>query len=180
MSDDAQRMSEQDAREILFGIDERVLSLQPERIMTIFRALVTVDVWRIEQLAGEAIDALDPEALGDQGQGIEGLVYQVVMEVFRDSLLAVLEERCPEIEPEIEFDIPTWIEANAPLATLAHIRVMEAALPGGDPLAHRFVIELHQRIDLERYEAEQSTVLLSAWAGIEAAIRERLAQPPTG
>ncbi|NCA72134.1 MAG: hypothetical protein EOM91_19070 [Sphingobacteriia bacterium] len=173
-------MSEQDARVILSGIDERVLSLQPERIMTIFRALVAVDACRIEQLAGEAIDALDPETLDDQGQGTDGLVHQAGMEVFRDSLLAVLEERCPEIEPEIEFDIPTWIEGNAPLATLAHIGLMEAALPAGDPLAYRFVIELHQRIDLERYEAEQTAVLLSAWAGIEAAIRERLAQSPTG
>jgi hypothetical protein len=97
------------------------------------------------------------------------------METFRTTLFECLEEKCPDLEPEVPHDIPTWIEANAPLVTSANIRIMATALPEDDPRAHWSLIEFHRVLDPSQCEAEQICALLEVWSDIEARIRARLA-----
>lgn len=177
MTDSTQRMSEREAIAIVGELGEIVRSPRAERIMSAFSALAALDAYWIERRASAVIGGLDPDSLDDGGMGADGVLHQARMEVFRTSLLECLEEKCPDIEPAVEHDIPTWIEANAPLVTSANIRVMEAALPADDPQAHRTLIELHRLLDPSQCEAELARVLLEVWSDTEAKIRARLALP---
>jgi hypothetical protein len=171
------RMPKREALAIVAELPKVVCSTRAERIMTAFEALVTLDAERIEGRAREALDGLDPEALGADDLGPDDLLQRATMEVFRESLLGALAETCTDIEPVVEGDIATWIAANAPAVALANIRVMEAALPANDPHAHRKLSEFHGLLDPARCEAEQTWVLLETWAGIEAQVRGRIGLP---
>jgi ATP-dependent helicase YprA (DUF1998 family) len=175
MTDSTQRMSEPEAIAIVGELGEIVRSSSAERIVAAFGALAALDAYWIERRAGTIIDGLDPELLDDGGMGAAGLLHRATMDTFRASLFECLEDKCPDIEPSVEHDIPTWIEANAPLVTSANIRIMEAALPADDPQAHRTLIEFHRLVDLDACEAEQERVLLEVWSDIETDIRARLA-----
>ena len=177
MTDSTQRMSEREAITIVGELAEIVRSPRAERIMAAFSALAALDAYWIERRASTVIDGLDPDLLDDGGMGAAGLLHQTRMETFRTTLFECLEDKCPDIEPSVPHDIPTWIEANAPLVTSANIRIMEAALPADDPQAHRSLIELHRLVDLDACEAEQIRVLLGVWSDIAAKIGVRFALP---
>ncbi|NCA72756.1 MAG: hypothetical protein EOM91_22405 [Sphingobacteriia bacterium] len=177
MTDSKQRMSEREAIAILGELGEIVRSLRVERIMAALGALAALDAYWIERRASTVIDGLDPDLLDDGGMGAAGLLHQARMETFRTTLFECLEDKCPDIEPSVPHDIPTWIEANAPLVTSANIRILEATLPAEDPQAHRSLIEFHQLVDLDACETEQTRVLLGVWSDIETEIRARLALP---
>lgn len=177
MTDSTQRMSEREAIAIVGELGEVVRSPRAERIMSALSALAALDAYWIDRRACTVIDGLDPDLLDDGGMGAAGLLHRATMDTFRASLFECLEDKCPDIEPSVEHDIPTWIEANAPLVTSANIRIMEAALPADDPQAHRSLIEFHRLLDPSQCEAEQICVLLGVWSDIEAKIRARLALP---
>ena len=177
MTDSTQRMSEREAIAILGELGEIVRSPRAERIISALGALAALDASWIKRRAQEVIDGLDPDLLDDGGMGAAGLLHRATMDTFRASLFECVEDKCPDIEPSVEHDIPTWIEANAPLVTSANIRVLEAALPADDPQAHRSLIELHRLLDPSQCEAEQICVLLKVWSDIEAEIRARFALP---
>ncbi|NCA73113.1 MAG: hypothetical protein EOM91_24290 [Sphingobacteriia bacterium] len=177
MTDSTQRMSEREAIAIVGELGEIVRSPRAERIMAGFSALAALDAYWIERRANTVIAGLDPDLLDDGGMGAAGLLHRATMDTFRASLFECVEDKCPDIEPSVEHDIPTWIEANAPFVISANIRIMEAALPADDPQAHRSLIEFHQLVDLDACEAEQARVLLEVWSDIEAKIRARLALP---
>ena len=177
MTDSTQRMSEREAIAIVGELGEIVRSPRAERIMSAFSALAALDAYWIERRACTVIDGLAPDLLDDGGMGADGVLHQARMETFRTSLLECLEDKCPDIEPSVEHDIPTWIEANAPLVASANIRILEAALPADDPQAHRSLIEFHRLVDLDACETEQARVLLGVWSDIETKIRARLALP---
>ena len=177
MTDSKQRMSEQAALAIVAELGEIVRSTRSDRLLDAFGALAALDAYRIERRAREVIDGLDPDLLDDGGMGAEGLLHQARMETFRTTLFECLEDKCPDIEPSVPHDIPTWIEANAPLVTSANIRIMEAALPADDPQAHRSLIEFHRLLDPSQCEVELARVLLEVWSDIETKIRARLALP---
>ncbi|NCA72799.1 MAG: hypothetical protein EOM91_22645 [Sphingobacteriia bacterium] len=177
MTDSKKRISEKEALAIVAELGEIVRSTRSERLLDAFGALAALDGYRIERRAREVIDRLDPDVLDDGGMGAEGLLHQARMETFRTTLFECMEEKCPDIEPSVEHDIPTWIEANAPLVTSANIRILETALPADDPQAHRSLIEFHRLLDPSQCEAEQICVLLEVWSDIETRIRARLALP---
>ncbi|NCA73039.1 MAG: hypothetical protein EOM91_23900, partial [Sphingobacteriia bacterium] len=149
MTDSKKRISEKGALAIVAELGEIVRSTRSERLLDAFGALAALDAYWIERRACTVIDGLDLDLFDDGGMGPDGVLHQARMEVFRTSLLECLEDKCPDIEPSVEHDIPTWIEANAPLVTSANIRIMEAALPADDPQAHRSLIEFHRLVDLD-------------------------------
>lgn len=177
MTDSKKRISEKEAIGIVGELGEIVRSTRSERLLDAFGALAALDAYWIERRARTVIDGLDLDLLDDGGMGADGVLHQARMEVFRTSLFECLEDKCPDIEPSVEHDIPTWIEANAPLVTSATIRIMETALPADDPQAHRFLIEFHRLLDPSQCEGEQICVLLEVWSNIETDIRARLALP---
>jgi hypothetical protein len=171
------RMPKREALAIVAELPTFVYSMRTERIMAAFEALVTLDAERIEGRAQEALDALNPEALGADGLAPEDLLQRATMTVFRESLLGALQETCPDLEPLVGGDIATWIAGNARAVAQAHIRAMEASLPADDPHAHRNLSDLHRLLDRARCEAEQTRVLQETWAGIAVQVRGRLGLP---
>jgi hypothetical protein len=179
--DSKQRMPKREALAIVAELPKIVCSTRAERVMAAFEALVTLDAERIEGRAQEALDGLDPQALGADRLGAADLLQRATMRVFRGSLLAVLEETCPDLDPFHDGDIATWIAANARAVVQAHMRAMEASLPADDPHAQRNLSDFHRLLDRARCEAEQTEVLLQTWAGIAAQVRARLGLPaPAG
>jgi hypothetical protein len=170
-------MPKREALAIVAELPKIVRSMRAERIMTAFEALVTLDAERIEGRALEALDALDPEALGADDVGTGDLLQRGTMQVFRESLLAALEETCPDLEPFHDGDIATWIAANARAVVQAHLCAMEASLPADDPHAHRNLSDFHRLLDRTRCEAEQTRVLQETWAGIAVQVRGRIGLP---
>ncbi|NCA72734.1 MAG: hypothetical protein EOM91_22290 [Sphingobacteriia bacterium] len=120
MTDSKPRMSEREAIAIVGELGEIVRSTRSERLLDAFGALAALDAYWIERRASTVIDGLDPDLFDDGGMGADGVLHQARMEVFRTSLLECLEDKCPDIEPSVEHDIPTWIEANAALVCRAH------------------------------------------------------------
>jgi hypothetical protein len=177
MTDSKQRMSEKEALAIVAELGEIVRSTRSERLLDALGALAALDAYWIERRARTVIDGLDLDLLDDGGMGADGVLHRATMDTFRASLFECLEDKCPDIEPSVPHDIPTWIEANAPLVTSANIRILEATLPAEDPQAHRSLIEFHRLVDLDACEAEQARVLLEVWSDIETKIRARLALP---
>lgn len=165
-----QPMTKQHADAIIAGIDRAVISSRPEVVMAAFRALVALDGDHLEQHARQYIDIFDKADLAELQLDVGDLLYMLTVETFRGSVLPYLEKKCPDIEPSVEHDVPTWLEGNAELVASANIKIMESHLPANDPRAHRTLIEFHRSIDPAACESEQARVLLEVWAGIESRI----------
>lgn len=180
MSDHSSPLTLSEAAEIIVNIDRLVSSTEPETIMAVFRALALLDAHEIEERARCFVEVTDPAGFWDNRLGPDDLRHRLTMDTFQGSMAEYLVEKCPEIWPSVEHDIPTWIEANAPTVAWANLKRMERHLPADDPQAYRSLIELHRLIDLEACEAEQTRILLDAWTAIESRIEARLAGPAAG
>jgi hypothetical protein len=180
MSDRDPPLTLSEASDIVADIDRLVISTEPETIMAVFRALALLDAQQIEERARCFVGITDPADLWDNRLGPDDLRHRLTMDTFQGSMAEYLVEKCPEIAPSVEHDIPTWIEANAPTVAWANLKVMESHLPVDDPQAYRSLIELHRLLDLDACEAEQTRILLDAWAAIESRIDARLAGATAG
>ncbi|KAA6182731.1 hypothetical protein F2Q65_17310 [Thiohalocapsa marina] len=164
-------MPEEDA--IAADLRHGLHAFQPKQIMATFNALAFLDGTRILQRAMQTLEHCDLEALVAVAGGDAQLTHDLTMEVFRDSVLGYCEGKGLEVEEAVEHDIPTWLEAYAPLFATANLKHMDAALVEDEPdpaLAQRSLIEYHQRIDVAACEDRQARVLLSAWESVETLI----------
>jgi hypothetical protein len=168
-------MTLDEATAIVTHIKRAVISPQARTIREVFSALAWLDGYRIEERSRQALDAIDLAVLAAGRLDDTELLHVVTMEVFYGGLYEYLEEKSADIEMSVEHDVPTWIEANAPMVASANLRTMEAALPSDDAQAYRTLIEFHGLIDFADYAAEQNRVLQDTWVGIEAKIQAYLA-----
>lgn len=176
-------MTEDEATAIAADLAGAVLSARHGRVGEAFAALASLDGYRIIRLARQVLDETDLATLADPDATPEEREHRAAMDVFHGSLFAYLSAHAEGIDESVEHDVPSWIEANAPALMSANLKRMEAALPADEPNPHRTLVEFHQRVDLDAFEAEQNRVLQTAWAEIETSIRARLAAggsaPPT-
>lgn len=168
MSDHNPPLTASEASAILADIDRLVISTHPEVIMAVFRALVVLDVQRIAERARRFIALIDPLERSDDRLGSDELAHRLRIDCFQASMAEYLIEKCPEIAPPVDPDIPAWIAAKAPTLVWANLRCMETHLPAHDPRSYRALIGLHRLIDLEACEAEQTRALLDVWTVIES------------
>jgi hypothetical protein len=173
-------MTYDQATAVAADIGRAVLSPQPRTVREAFDALAFLDGYRIAQRARSILDGAVSDALADAGSDGADRLHRARMDVFYGSVFEYLEEKTADIEPSVEHDVPTWIEANALAVASANLKIMEAALPAHERDAHRTLIEFHGRIDFGACEAEQNRVLQAVWEDLDAAIRARLAAAGNG
>lgn len=180
MSDHNPPLTASEASAILADIDRLVISNHPEVIMAVFRALVVLDAQRIAERARRFISLIDPHERSDSRLGPDERAHRLRMDCFQASVAEYLVEKCPEIMPPVDPDLPAWIATKAPGLAWANLRCMESHLPAHDPRSYRALIGLHRLIDLDACEAEQTRALLDAWTAIEAWIQDWIAGAAAG
>lgn len=144
-------------------------------VASVFSALVWEDGRQIAERAQAFLEAFAPFYFAEEEPGIATLEQRLRMDMFRESVLAYLEGKQADVEQAIEYDIETWIEANAPAIASANLSLMERELGEPGAATHRDVVKLHQLVELETYERIQQRGLARIWADIEATLAELLA-----
>jgi hypothetical protein len=164
-------MNYEEAIGIVETMQRAVISTQSSTVLQAFSALVFLDgdwiIRRAEQFLAELHHATF-KAIADEG---DDPLHRLTMEVFYASLFDYMQDKPAEVEASVEYDIPTWIEANAAAIASANIQIMEAALPADEMPAHRTLIEFHRHIDFAACEDEQNAALQRAWSAIEKRIK---------
>jgi hypothetical protein len=154
------------AIELVEQLPRVLIPSDPTKIREVFAALVCVDGYRIAERAKRFLQQFgsgyrDGDLAGDD------LRHRLTMDLFRDSVIDLLEEKPTDIEPAVEHDIDTWIDANAAAVAEANLVRMEAALATDSAYVAQDRVALRQNVDFDACEAEQRRVLDETWASIE-------------
>ena len=164
------------ATELVERLSRALIPSDPTKLRKVFAALACVDGHRIAERAERFLRQFGSGYLDGDLEG-DDLRHRLTMDLFRDSVIDLLEEKPADIEPAVEHDIDTWIEANAAAGAEANLALMEAALATDSAYAPEDRVALRQNVDFDACEAEQRRVLDETWASIKRDVDAFLVAP---
>ena len=169
-------MTHEDASKILQDINNGRFLIHEDVsfIQDVFNAIVLFDSTQIQQLAKEFLQADYLSTLKNNSIDKDEFNHRVTMDTFYESMLSFLEEKFPKVEPSVEHDIASWIEANIETITSGNLQQMEAFISKNP--SYKDILKFHQKIDFDVLESEQNRILQETWEKIELEINQVLTE----
>ncbi|MBK1735564.1 hypothetical protein CKO15_09765 [Halorhodospira abdelmalekii] len=93
-------------------------------------------------------------------------LHAVCMELWRSALLGYYDAWTDELEDRIEHDVPTWIDANAPVLLGIHLALLSSYAATRPEVEKSCAVP--DNAQRAAYEAELAQILHAVWESLEA------------